>query len=399
MKRDCKLQFLLRSLAAILAFYLSLQPASGAEPKLLPQKLLDEGWISLFDGQTLYGWQPVGEAKWEVSDGEIRTQGDRPGFLMTTTRWANYVLHVEFKADAATNSGIFLRTPLKPTDPARDCFELNIAPADNPYPTGSLVAREKASMSPENFPTAGEWHSFDVYVEKAALWVQLNGKVVLQFLDDKPSGIGHIGLQSREGPVAFRNVRLKPHLLRPLLNGHDLENWSFDRKEKCSFDLTEEGELHLTSGTGQLETKGDFANFVLQLECKVNGDGLNSGIFFRTLRTGRWVGYESQIHNGFKNGDPTQPADFGTGGIYRRQPARRVVADDRLWFHKTIVADGPHMAVWVNGYQVTDWTDPRDPHENPREGKRLGPGVIAIQGHDPTTDFSFRNIRAAELPQ
>ena len=70
------------------------------EPKLLPQKLLDEGWISLFDGETLFGWQPTGDAKWEVVDGEIRTSGEKPGFLMTTTEWANYELHVEFKAPA-----------------------------------------------------------------------------------------------------------------------------------------------------------------------------------------------------------------------------------------------------------------------------------------------------------
>ncbi len=38
------------------------------------------------------------------------------------------MLHVEFKAAKRTNSGVFLRTPLKPTDPAKDCYELNIAP-------------------------------------------------------------------------------------------------------------------------------------------------------------------------------------------------------------------------------------------------------------------------------
>jgi hypothetical protein len=75
------------------------------------------------------------------------------------------------------------------------------------------------------------------------------------------------------------------------------------------------------------------------------------------------------------------------------------VADDRVWFTKTIVADGPHMAVWVNGHQVSDWTDPRPPAESAREGRRDGAGVIAIQGHDPTTDLLFRNLRAAELPR
>ena len=38
------------------------------------------------------------------------------------------------------------------------------------------------------------------------------------------------------------------------------------------------------------------------------------------------------------------------------------------WFTKTIVADGPHMAVWVNGYQVSDWTDKRPEKESGARG-------------------------------
>jgi hypothetical protein len=56
------------------------------------------------------------------------------------------------------------------------------------------------------------------------------------------------------------------------------------------------------------------------------------------------------------------------------------------------------MAVWVNGYQVSDWTDARPEKESGREGKRLAGGAIAIQGHDATTDFLFRKIGAVELP-
>jgi hypothetical protein len=372
----------------------------AAEPKLLSQELLAEGWVSLFDGETLYGWQPTGDATWEVVDGEVRTDGTKLGFLMSTTEWASYELHIEFKEDAKTNSGVFLRTPLKPTNPAIDCFELNIAPADNPFPTGSFVGRQKTSISAADFPADGQWHTFDVYVEKAAFWVKLDGKRVLDYMDEKPTGIGHIGLQSREGAIAFRNIRLRPWVgAMPLFNGKDLEGWSLDRAEKCEFTVTKNGELQVKNGPGQIDTTADLENFVLQAECKVNGDGVNSGFFFRTLREGRWAGYESQINNRMKDGDATKPADFGTGGIYRRQPARRVVAKDHEWFTNTIVADGPHMAVWVNGYQVSDWTDKRPEKENAREGLRLKGGAIAIQGHDATTDFLFRDIRAVELPR
>ncbi len=85
------------------------------------------------------------------SDGEIRTAGEKQGFLMSTTRWGDYELHAEFKtASDGTNSGVFLRTPLEPKNPAGDCYELNIAPPDNPFPTASLVGRQKAALSKDN---------------------------------------------------------------------------------------------------------------------------------------------------------------------------------------------------------------------------------------------------------
>src|ERR1051326_5955362 len=106
----------LRKILAIKIGFFALVVHSAAlagEPTFLSKELLDQGWISLFDGETLFGWQPTGDSKWEVRDGEIRTAAEKPGFLMTTTEWADYELHVEFKADPKTNSGVFLRTPLK----------------------------------------------------------------------------------------------------------------------------------------------------------------------------------------------------------------------------------------------------------------------------------------------
>jgi hypothetical protein len=411
----------IRSLLVIAACATCFVDVRAEQPQLLPQELLDDGWISLFDGETTYGWQQVGEAEWEVVDGVVSSEGDKPGWLITTTEWGNFELHLEFKAPAATNSGIFLRTVLEPTDPTKDCYELNLAPANNPFPTGSLVGRQRAleggpewtSYPPPGVtqemideaerkgvfdPWDGEWHTFGIVVDGPIVKVILDDIPMVEYQDPNPISNGRIGLQAKEGPIAFRNIRVRPLGLKPIFNGKDLAGWSTSGAELSKFEVTEAGELHLTNGPGQLASEQSFGDFVIQLECKVNGDGLNSGVFFRTLPEGRWQGYESQINHKFKDGDRTKPADFGTGSIYRRQPARRVVADDHEWFTKTIVADGPHFAVWVDGYQVSDWTDTRPEKENPREGLRLGSGVIAIQGHDPTTDFLFRDIRIGKVP-
>jgi len=370
----------------------------GQPADLLSPAQRSAGWIELFDGHSLFGWHPTSEANWKVSDGTIRVTEGEPGFLMTTTEFANYELHVEFQAAAGTNSGIFLRTPLVPTDPQQDCYELNIAPPDNPFPTGSLVGRVPVGSVAR--VTSGEppWHKFLVRADGAHIVVYLDGQPVVDYRDPHPVLRGRIGLQFREGPVAFRNVRLRPVGLESIFNGRDLTGWDTTRTEKSRFEVTREGELRVTDGRGQLESEGTYGDFVLQLECFVAGDRLNSGIFFRCIPGDNMNGYESQIHNGFRDGDPTQPVDCGTGGIFRRQNARRVVAGDHAWFTKTIIADGHHMAVWVNGYQVSDWTDTRPPHANPRKGRRKKAGTLAIQGHDPTTDLRFRHLQIGELP-
>ncbi len=364
-------------------------------PSILTEQELAEGWILLFDGQTLFGWKPATQANWQVRDGAITVTDGEPGLLCTTSQFGDYVLQVEFRAESGTNSGVFLRTLPKPEDVTSDCYELNIASAKtNEFPTGSFVRRKRAEESVDDT----QWHRFEVTARGGHFVVKLDGRPVLDYTDPQPVRRGHIGLQYNRGAVAFRNIKLKPLGTVSLFNGKDLSGWKTYPELETKATVTPEGWLRIEGGRGQLESEGRYADFTLQLEVFVNGDGLNSGVFFRSIPGELMNGYESQIHNGFRDGDRTKPTDCGTGGIFRRQNARRVVADDRQWFTKTIHVDGPHMAVWVNGYQVTDWTDTRPPHENPRKGLRLEAGTIIFQGHDPGTDLMFRNIRIAELP-
>ena len=55
------------------------------------------------------------------------------------------------------------------------------------------------------------------------------------------------------------------------------------------------------------------------------------------------------------------------------------------------------MAAWVNGVQVSNWYDDRQPHENPRKGLRRDAGTIMIQGHDPGTDALLKQISSAKI--
>jgi hypothetical protein len=362
----------------------------------LSPKELDEGWILLFDGQTPYGWKAANDADWHVEDAAITaSEGTKPGLIHTTSQWGDFVLRLDFRSESRGNSGVFLRTSPNPPDGPGRYYEFNIADwGTNDWPTGSLVHHKKTE---EAFDSDG-WQAMELVADGGRFTVTIDGRPALDFTDEKPLRSGFIGLQWRKGKIQFRNIKLKPLGTKSIFNGKDLSGWKTYPELPSVFSVTPEGWMNVKNGRGMIESEGRYGDFTLQLEVFCNGAGLNSGVFFRSIPGQQMNGYECQIQNAFRDGDRTKPVDCGTGGIFRRQDARKVLADDFQWFPMTIHADGRHMAAWVNGVQVSDFTDTRPPHENPRSGLRLEAGTIQIQGHDPTTDLSFRNLRIAELP-
>jgi hypothetical protein len=226
---------------------------------------------------------------------------------------------------------------------------------------------------------------------------------------------------AKANKLSIRNIKLRPNNRESLFNGKDLTGWKkFDadrNRAQSQFTVTNDGWLSIKNGPGDLQSTGEWADFVLQLDCRTNGENLNSGVFFRCIPGQYQNGYEAQIQNQVAKKPKTYTIeeydsrthelkgkktvenwsqDYGTGAIYRRIPARRSVAKDREWFTMTVVARGRHIATWVNGIQVVDWDDNRQENENARNGCRLKKGPISLQGHDPTTDLNFRNICIAE---
>lgn len=392
-------------LAASRAFAKEPVPAPPAEAAAAPLNQLTAaeiaaGWIRLFDGETLFGWKSNRDSvPWKIANGVISAEQGDKGLLVTTSEFADYELRCDYRVEAGGNSGIFLRTVFNPQDPSRDCYELNTCDTHPAFPTGSLVGVVK----PDN-PVTGEgiWRTFHVRLLGTQVTVALDGQQILNFKDPRPAARlrGYIGLQRNAGRAEFRNIFLRPLNTRSLFTGTDLTGWRVVPGSRSSFHVTE-GALHVLKGRGFLETVATYGDFALQAEVRTAGKQLNSGIFLRAM-TGTEKdpsnGYEVQIHNAWKGNDRTKPADFGTGAIYRRVPARKVVSQDFEWFTLTVLATGPHFGVWVNGEQVTDWTDTRKLDENPRKGQRLSPGHLSLQGHDPTTDILFRNLRISPFP-
>jgi hypothetical protein len=203
-----------------------------------------------------------------------------------------------------------------------------------------------------------------------------------------PAGTPGITLNTGQ----FRNIKLLPQRTKPLFDGKTLTGWTVKPKSEAK---VVDGAIQLTGGSGSLESEGKYADFVLQLEYKTDKP-VNSGVFFRCIPGELMNGYECQIFNDPPLEDYKKFIGTDTGGIFRRQAGRNVGAKDGQWNYLTIFARGTQISTWVNGIQVTDWVDNRTPNPNPRKGYRPDAGTIQFQGHDPTTEILFRNIRISE---
>jgi hypothetical protein len=366
--------------------------AAPAPNSLTPQEVR-EGWILLFDGETDFGWKARGDAKWRVEEGAL-VADEGQGMLSTTTEFSDYVLRLDAWLSEKVNSGVFLRCPAEGEIMPTNSYEVNLFDAHPQWPTGSIhsVAKTRRTVR-----TVGRWNPVEIRAEGDRLVIRINDRTCVDTRDSQRNR-GTIALQHfAEGPVKFRNVRLQPLSLQSIFNGKDLTGWKAVPGRRAVYTVTPDGALNVKDGPGDLQSESTWGDFILQLDVIANGTHLNSGVFFRGDAGQFWSGYESQIRNQWRDEDRTKPVDFGTGGLYNLQPARRVVPSDREWFTKTIAAHGNHFAVWVNGYLVSDFTDARPPGENARRNMRLRAGPIGLQGHDPTTDLSFRNIRIQPL--
>jgi hypothetical protein len=325
--------------------------APQIETRGLAPAEIEEGWIYLFDEATTFGWLIHGPAA--VQHGSLILGGGEQTTAVTTTVFG-------------------------PSDFLMDYSYDGKAGQDHAWVSFGATQRRISGTA------------------KGQLTGKLSGPPAAA-----PASPVRIVVPA-DTKLEVRTLGIRPYGLESIFNGKDLTGWKVfpGARYKSQFTIAPfpgDNRINVKNGPGDLQTVKTFADFVFQGECISNGDHLNSGIFFRCLPNQYQQGYEMQIRNEWKDNDRTKPVDYGTGAIYRRQPARKVVSTDREWFTMTLVAHGNHFATWVNGYQVTDWTDTRPEKENPREGLRLGPGHLSIQGHDPTTDLSFRNLRVAEL--
>ncbi len=375
---------LIRRLGPVLGGFAAalLTPFPLPAAKVLPQEEAAAGWIHLFDGETLFGWNPLGDVTWTVdAEGRLIAEKGTGGWIATSSQFADFELIARIRLKSESTAGLAVRAGLE----------------GHPSENGSTVIPLR---EPQGDPP---WREIRVKAEGPSVEVTVDGRPVE--IEPGARRRGYIGVlfhtyhRRPENRVEIAEVKLRPLNMKPIFNGRDLSEWNILPDRKSKFAVVD-GAINITDGNGQIETKGVYKDFVLQLDIISNGEHLNSGVFFRGPVGVFWKGYESQVRNQWSGDDRTRPVDFGTGGNYGNQPARVVIPSDHQWFTKTIIVDGPHAAIWVNGYLVSDFTDLRSisREDDGKNGYVPGPGTIHLQGHDPTTNLSFKNIRIQEYP-
>lgn len=228
----------------------------------------DEGYIVLFDGETLNGWRGYGKdgigSRWCVEDGAIRFVGSGAGEAQTgeggdiifTHTFKNFELQFEWKVAKGSNSGVFYlaREVTTKNDKGETVYEPIYISApeyqilDNAnHPDAKLGVdgnRQSASLYdmipavPQNQNPYDEWNTGSIMVYKGTVVHGQNGKNVLEYHmwtprwtemlqaskfseKDWPLAFellnncggdaheGYIGFQDHGDDVWYRNIRIK----------------------------------------------------------------------------------------------------------------------------------------------------------------------------------------------
>jgi hypothetical protein len=182
-----------------------------------------EGFVEMFNGKDLSGWQTTGN--WVVEDDNVITLKPRPGesgwkrygdYLTTERKYGDFILDLEFKFDKDGNSGVFMRVgDLK--DHVASGFELQILDTHGKenvghHDCGGVIKTQGPSKN--MVKPAGEWNRYTITLKGNKLHVVLNGEPIIDLdlsqgaMKDRPAS-GHISFQDEGKRICYRKVRIQ----------------------------------------------------------------------------------------------------------------------------------------------------------------------------------------------
>jgi 3-keto-disaccharide hydrolase len=177
-----------------------------------------------------------------------------------------------------------------------------------------------------------------------------------------------------------------------LFNGKDLTGWKIGGPAE-SFSV-EGGAIVAHGNASHLYYDGTvrdhvFRNFDLKLDVMARNRS-NGGVYVLTEYQERGFpgkGFEIQVNNSHTD-------RIRSGSLYHVVDLSYIPAKDDEWFPMEISVSGDTITVSVKGNQVVRWTQPPDWNGNyDTPGRKIAPGTIAFQAHDPNSTTAYANIR------
>jgi hypothetical protein len=160
----------------------------------------EAGFVKVFNGKDLTGWETSGGAVWTVQDGLlVGTQGQdyAPGDLFTKESFGDFAAVVTYRVEWPCNSGVWFR--YQSPDKA---YQADILEYKNPeaysgtlYCPGKMFLAINADKALENHDG---WNTIRIRAERDHLQVWLNGRPTADVYDST-SDSGQIGFQVHPG--------------------------------------------------------------------------------------------------------------------------------------------------------------------------------------------------------
>ena len=219
---------------SIVAFALPAQ-----ERRASPPPSASSDWIDLFDGTSLNGWvQMNGGHRFTVEDGAIvgrtvEASASMNSFLCTLQEFDDFELELETAIDPITNSGIQIRSAVRPLQTTGRAFESAAGRVNGPQveirrfykgepATGLLygeamgtnwLSSQKTIDEGHHFFVDGGWNKLRIVARGPRIQTWVNGNLVEDLVNDevyKSHPKGFIGLQVHG--LSEREVNLHPEL-------------------------------------------------------------------------------------------------------------------------------------------------------------------------------------------
>jgi hypothetical protein len=179
---------------------------------------------------------------------------------------------------------------------------------------------------------------------------------------------------------------------RSLFNGKDLTGWKIGGPAE-SFSV-DQGAIVAHGAASHLFYDGPlnnhmFRNFELRLDVMARNRS-NGGVYVMTEYQEKGFpgkGFEIQVNISHTD-------RIRSGSIYHVMDLSYIPAKDDEWYPMVVAVEGDTITVTLKGNQVARWTQPPDwngAYDTP--GRKIAPGTIAFQAHDPGSTTAYSNIR------